>query len=464
MNYTFPNNFYWGSATSAPQSEGYHPLDGKGQNIWDYWFEQNPELFFDQVGPETTSTFSQNYREDLALLSQVGLNSLRISISWSRLIPEGTGAINEQAVIFYRDVLSTMHTLGIEPFVNLFHFDLPMPLQNVGGWENRDVVDAYATYANTCFTLFGDLVPHWFTFNEPIVIVECGYLDHFHYPCIVDSRRAAQVGYHLALAHALAVDTFRTGGFSGEIGIIVNLSPTYPKNDEPQHKYAALIADCFLNRSFLDPALKGTFPQPLVDILKKHACLPTYSDSDLAIIAQNRVDILGVNYYQPRRVQAPSTPNTHSFMPDTYFIPYEWPKRVMNPYRGWEIYPEGIFDLAMRLKTEYDNPRWYVAENGMGVENEQRFTNESGQIQDIYRIQFFYDHLTALARAINAGSNCVGYHVWTGIDNWSWLNAYKNRYGLISLDLTTQKRTVKRSGEWFYELATTNTLPKPLAK
>ncbi|MGL4624839.1 MAG: glycoside hydrolase family 1 protein [Culicoidibacterales bacterium] len=458
MKYTFPHNFYWGSATSAPQSEGHLPDDGKGQNIWDYWFEENPELFFDQVGPQTTSTFAKNYREDLRLLRSIGLNSLRLSISWSRLFPEGTGEINEQAVAFYRDIFTTMHEVGIEPFVNLFHFDLPLPLQNLGGWENRHVVSAFATYASTCFSLFGDLVAHWFTFNEPIVIVECGYLYQFHYPAVVDSKRAAQVGYHLALAHACAVAAFRSGKFPGEIGIIVNLSPIYPKDLSPEHKQAALIADCFFNRSFLDPALKGTFPQPLVDLLQAHDALPNYTEHDLAIIAENTVDILGVNYYQPRRVQAP-THQPEQLMPETYFAHYEWPERIMNPYRGWEIYPQGLFDLAIRLKNDYGNPRWYVAENGMGVENEQRFLDETGQIQDTYRIQFFHDHLSALASALESGANCVGYHVWTGIDNWSWLNAYKNRYGLIALDLATQTRTVKRSGLWFKALVETNVLP-----
>lgn len=455
----FPTGFFWGSATSAPQSEGRLPGDGKGDSIWDYWFEQNPERFFDHHSPKINSLFIQHFREDLQLLKAIGHNSLRISISWSRLIPDGTGALNPEAIKFYRTLLQTMRSLGIEPFVNLFHFDLPMALQSVGGWESRETVTAFETYATHCFTLFGDLARYWFTFNEPIVIVECGYLYQFHYPEIVDSKKAVQVGYHLALAHALATLAFKQYA-TGTIGIILNLSPVYAKSEDPDDQFAATIADCFFNRSFLDPVLTGTFPKPLLDILKQHHLLPMTTPSDRVAIQSAKIDFLGVNYYQPRRVQAPNTALPTMIMPETYFVPYEWSERVMNPYRGWEIFPQGLYDLAKRLQNDYGNPLWYVAENGIGVENEQRFRDDTGQIQDDYRIEFYTNHLKKLHQAISEGSNCLGYHVWTGIDNWSWLNTYKNRYGLISLDTNTQIRTVKKSGFWFKQLATTNTLPE----
>src|SRR5690606_12773266 len=229
----------------------------------------------------------------------------------------------------------------IEPFVTLYHFDMPLELQNEGGWESRNVVEAYKEYAIQCFQLFGDRVKKWFTFNEPIVPVEGGYLYDFHYPNIVDFKKAAQVAYHTILAHAKAIEAFRTFNFAdSKIGIVLNLTPTYPRSQNPFDVKAANICDLFFNRSFLDPAVLGEYPKELVEILREHGQLPVVGKGDLELIKQNTVDILGVNYYQPRRVKAKEhLPNPYSpFMPDWFFDYYEMPGRKMNPYRGWEIY------------------------------------------------------------------------------------------------------------------------------
>ncbi len=220
---------------------------------------------------------------------------------------------------------------------------------------------------------------------------------------------------------------------------------------------AANIADLMFNRSFLDPALRGEYPQELVALLKEHGQLPACRPEDKALLAAGVVDLLGINYYQPRRIKCrDSQVNPDSpFMPEWFFEAYEMPGRKMNPYRGWEIYEQGIYDILTNLRENYNNPRCYISENGMGVENEQRF-DENGQIQDDYRIDFVSDHLKWLHKGISEGSNCLGYHMWTFIDNWSWCNAYKNRYGFVSLDLATQKRTIKKSGEWFRETAAKN--------
>lgn len=449
----FPENFYFGSATSATQSEGSSLEGGKGKNIWDLWYELEPHRFWGEIGPENTSTFYKNYKEDIKLLKQVGHNSFRTSINWARLFPKGREDVNQEAVAFYRDVFQSLREEGIEPFVNLFHFDMPAALQEIGGWENREVVDAYRDYAATCFDLFGDLVKRWFTFNEPIVHVECGYLQNYHYPCKVDPKAAAQVAYHTALASALAVQTYHEKNQGGKIGIVLNLTPAYPRSDNPADVEAARIAELFQNKSFLDPAVKGAYDPYLIELLKKHDILPTTTPEDLEIIKNNKVDFLGVNYYQPMRVCAKANmPNPNApFMPEYYFDHYEMPGRKMNPYRGWEIYPKGLYDIAINIRDNYGNIEWMVTENGIGVENEARF-KENGQVQDDYRIEFYKDHLTWLHKGMEEGSNCIGYHVWTFIDCWSWLNSYKNRYGLVELDLETQKRTIKKSGEWFKEL------------
>ncbi|MBD8014576.1 glycoside hydrolase family 1 protein [Planococcus wigleyi] len=458
LQYKFPKGFWWGSATSATQIEGAADEGGKGRNIWDQWHENEPNRFFDGVGPASTSDFYHLYKEDIGLMKEIGHNTFRLSISWSRLIPGGRGEINPEAVDFYNNVINELIAQEIEPFVTLYHFDMPFELQEEGGWENREVVEAYAKYAGECFRLFGDRVKKWFTFNEPIVPVEGGYLYDFHYPNVVDARRAVQVAYHTMIAHARAVDVFRAAGIEGgQIGIILNLTPSYPRSQHPADLKASNAADLFFNRSFLDPAVLGEYPEELVELLREHGQLPHAEKGDQELVKSGIVDILGVNYYQPRRVKAKEhLPNPYGpFMPDWYFDNYEMPGRKMNPYRGWEIYEKGIYDIMINLRDNYGNIQSYIAENGMGVEDESRFI-ENGEIQDDYRIEFISGHLTWLHQAIEEGCNVKGYHLWSFMDNWSWMNAYKNRYGFFSVDIETKKRTPKKSAHWIKEVAEQN--------
>lgn len=455
MRYTFPKDFWWGSATSAPQSEGASSLYGKGESIWDLWFREEPQRFHNGVGPEHTSTFYQHYKDDIALLPQIGHNTLRTSISWSRLIPNGVGEVNPQAVDFYNRVIDELIATGIQPFINLYHFDMPVAMQEKGGWESREVVDAYAEFAMTCFKLFGDRVKHWFTFNEPIVPVEAGYLYDFHYPCVQDFKRAVQVAYNTMIAHALAVKNYKSLNLEGEIGIILNLTPSYPRSGSPEDVAAAELADLLFNRSFLDPAVKGAIPTELKTFINENNLTPSCLPDDEAILRAGKVDLLAVNYYQPRRIKAKETVDAENtpLMPESFFDVYIMPGRKMNPHRGWEIYEKGIYDLLTNLRENYGNIRCFISENGMGVEGEERFLNADGRIEDDYRIEFVRDHLIWVHKALQEGSNCKGYHMWTFIDCWSWCNAYKNRYGFIHLDLATQKRHIKKSGYWFANVA-----------
>lgn len=459
IQFKFPEDFWWGSSASATQTEGAADLDGKGKNIWDHWFEIEANRFFDGVGPQDTSQFYYKYKEDIQLMKEIGHNSFRLSISWSRLFPEGKGEMNEKAVEFYNNVIDALIAEEIEPFVNLYHFDMPLALQETGGWNNRETVDAYEKYAETCFSLFGDRVKKWFTHNEPIVPVEGGYLYDFHYPNEVNFRKAVQVAYHTILSSAKAIKIYKSMKLNGKIGIILNLTPSYPRSQHPADLKASVLCDAFFNRSFLDPSVKGTFPTELVDILKEEGYLPVIEDGDLAIINENTVDLLGVNYYQPRRVKAKDNlPNPDSpFMPDRYFDNYIMPGRKMNVYRGWEIYEKGVYDILINLKENYGNIECFISENGMGVEGEERFRNEDGMIEDDYRIDFISEHLKWVHKALLEGSNVKGYHLWTFMDNWSWSNAYKNRYGFVSVNLDKDnERTVKKSGYWFKDVAANN--------
>lgn len=282
--------------------------------------------------------------------------------------------------------------------------------------------------------------------------MEGGYLYDFHYPNEIDFQKAVQVAYHEILSNAKAVEAYRRLGGDGKIGIILNVTPSYPRSRHPEDVKASEIADAFFNRSFLDPAVKGEFPSLLIDILKEDGFLPDVKPGDLELIKANTVDLLGINYYQPRRVKAKEhLPNPNApFTPERFFDHYEMPGRKMNRHRGWEIYEKGIYDILMNLKDNYGNIECFVSENGMGVEGEERFRGEDGMIHDDYRIEFIKDHLKWVHKAIQEGSNVKGYHLWTFMDNWSWTNAYKNRYGFVSVNLDKNgERTIKKSGYWF---------------
>lgn len=455
-DYVFPKNFLWGAASSATQTEGASDKDGKAQNIWDYWFETEPERFRNGVGPHITSDFYNQFKDDIERMKAINFNSFRTSISWSRLLPDGVN-VNQKAVSFYNEVIDELRKHDIEPIINLYHFDMPMHFQEKGGWESREVVEAFNYYGQTAFDLFGDRVKKWTTFNEPIVPVEMGYLNHHHYPAVVDMKRAVVVAYHSMLASAKVINSYRQKQEDGEIGVILNLTPSYPRSESKEDVKAANIADLFFNRSFLDPSVLGEYPSELIELLRDYHLLPETCDGDLQLIKENTVDFLGVNYYQPRRVKEKETPvNDNAVVPESFFDPYIWSERKMNPYRGWEIYEKGMYDIAINIRDHYGNIPWYVAENGMGVENEERFMDESGMIQDDYRIEFYKEHLKWLHKGIDEGSNCFGYHVWTFMDNWSWLNGYKNRYGFYSVDIDTQERYLKKSGEWFSQVIKSN--------
>lgn len=456
---TFPENFWWGSAWSAEQAEG-RGETGKAETVWERWYKEQPYRFYNRIDSSITTDHIHRYKEDVQLMKETGHNSFRVSISWARMFPDdGVGTVNPKAIAFYKDLFTEMNQNGIKVFANLYHFDMPAKLQDKGGWESRDVVDAYVHFADTCFKEFGDLVYHWFTFNEPLGPILGSYLEDFHYPNIIDFKRGAQAAFFTTLAHAKAIQAFKKYSFESKIGVILNLSPTFPRSQNPADVQAAKIADLFYTRSFLDPMVKGEFPSALVDLLAQNQQLPAdYTESDLTIISENTAQILGLNYYEPRRVKARSSAvNPESpFLPEWFFEPHIMPGRRMNEYRGWEIYEKGIHDLCMDIKNNYGNIESFISENGMGVANEERFMDESGQVIDDYRIDFIKDHLAYLWLAIEDGCNIKGYHLWTFIDCWSWINSYKNRYGLVSLDLPTQKRTIKKSGEFYKQLSDDN--------
>lgn len=454
----FPKDFWWGAATSGPQLEG--RFNKKHANIFDYDFEKFPEHFWHGIGPDVASNFYNDFREDIRLMKKAGLNSVRTSIQWSRLIDDlEEGTVNPEAVEFYNAVIDEFLSNGIRPIINLYHFDLPVELlHKYGGWANKQVISFYVKYAEQCFRLFGDRVSDWFTHNEPMVVVEGGYLYQFHYPDLVDGKLAVQVAYNLQLASSLAIQKYRevNQNSDGKIGIILNLSPNYPASQDKEDIAAAHFADLWQNRLFMDASVKGKFPNELVEILTKDGVLWNSTLEELETIKNNKVDMFGVNFYHPNRAQRPHySPDslTVDWLPNKYFDDYKMVGARMNVDKGLEIYPQTLYNIAKNIQKNYGNIPWFVSECGIGVSNEDRYLNRDGLIEDDYRIQFVQEHLYWLHKAIDEGANCYGFHLWTPIDCFSWRNSYRNRYGLISVNIHTQKKCLKKSAYFFKNLA-----------
>lgn len=461
-HYKLPDDFFFGAAMSGPQTEGDWQGQGKIENLWDTWSNLRISDFHNRVGSYAGNDFGNRHHEDFELLKDLGLTSARTSFQWSRLLDED-GNLNPEGARFYHEIIADAHEVGIELFVNLYHFDMPTYLFRRGGWESREVVEAYAHFARIAFREFGEEVRCWFTFNEPIVEPEQRYTAGIWYPFIQNYTRARAVQYNISLAHALAVREFRSAQRDGvmrndaRIGLINCFTPPYTKeNPSDADLEAVRMTDGINNRWWLDLVTKGSLPTDVIETLSKRGVTLPARPEDAMILSDGVVDWLGANYYHPERVQAPTAERDEHGQP-LFASPYVWPKAKMNVSRGWEIYPKGIYDFGMKLKNEYPELDFYISENGMGIEREDLKKNADGQIQDDYRVEFISEHLAWIARAIQDGARCRGYHYWAVIDNWSWSNAFKNRYGLVEVDLEDNyRRRPKKSFEWFKSVAKTH--------
>lgn len=454
---TIPQDFILGAAASAWQTEGW---SGKkpGQDSWlDLWYKNDRHVWHNGYGPAVATDFINRFREDVALMKQVGLTHYRTSINWSRFLTDYENAtVDEEYAAYYDALFDEMLRQGIEPMICLEHYELPGALlEKYGGWASKHVVELFVHYAEKVFDRYHGKVTHWFSFNEPIVVQTRVYLDALRWPYEQNTGTWMQWNHHKVLATAKVVKLFREKGYDGSVGCILNPEVTYPRSRAPHDVRAAEIYDLFYNRVFLDPLVHGRYPQELVTLLEQHQVEWDYTAEELALIADNTVDELGINLYYPHRVKAPSRawhPET-PFHPAYYYEPFELPGRRMNRSRGWEIYPRIIYDMAMRIKKEYRNIDWFVAESGMGVENEAQFRNRDGVIDDTYRIDFISEHLYYALLAHEEGANCHGYMLWAFTDNVSPMNAFKNRYGLIEIDLENNRaRRAKTSASWFRQL------------
>lgn len=454
---TIPQDFILGAAASAWQTEGW---SGKkaGQDSWiDLWYKNDRHVWHNGYGPAVATDFINRFREDVALMKAAGLTHYRTSINWSRFLTDYENAtVDEEYAAWYDALFDEMHRQGIEPMICLEHYELPgVLLQTYGGWASKHVVELFTRYAEKVFERYHHKVSRWFTFNEPIVVQTRVYLDALRWPYEQNTGTWMQWNHHKVLATAKVVKLFRDKGYRGTVGCILNPEVTYPRSRAPHDVRAAEMYDLFYNRVFLDPLVHGRYPQALFSLLEQHQVQWDYTADELALIVDNTVDELGINLYYPHRVKAPSRawhPET-PFHPAYYYEPFELPGRRMNASRGWEIYPRIIYDMAMRIKQDYRNIDWFVAESGMGVENEAQFRNSDGIIEDTYRIDFISEHLYYTLLAREEGANCHGYMLWAFTDNVSPMNAFKNRYGLIEIDLNDNRaRRAKKSAAWFRQL------------
>lgn len=454
-----PKDFFFGAAMSGPQTEGAHNKDGKLPSFWDNYSDQHIHDFHNNVGSYIGNDFYNRYEEDIKILKSMNFNSFRTSIQWSRLI-DINGMLNPEGAAFYHKVIDCAKANGIEVFINLHHFDLPQHLQDRGGWLNREIVEAFGNYARIAVEEFGSKVNHWFTFNEPNVISWAKYTAAFWPPYEANYDMAFNCQYNLTLAHSVAVREFRKLKVQGlipetcDIGLINNFAPSYTKeNPSKEDLEAVRMTDGTHNRWWLDICSKGSLPQDVIDSLTELGVKIDMRDGDELLLKNGVVDWIGFNYYQPSRVQAPKVA-VDSFGNRKFADEYIWPDRKMNEHRGWEIYPKGIYDFAMKMTEECPGIPFFISENGMGVEGEDKFMNEDGIIEDDYRIDFVREHLIWINKAIQDGADCRGYHYWGAIDNWSWRNAFKNRYGFVGVNLAKgYERYKKQSAGWIAEVA-----------
>ncbi|MGL6098113.1 MAG: glycoside hydrolase family 1 protein [Fusobacteriaceae bacterium] len=456
--YKFPKDFFWGAATSGVQSEG--SQNQCNPSIWNHWHRIERNRFVEGIGPEKVCDTYNKFKDDIKLMKDINFNSFRTSIQWSRLIKNfETGEVCSDAVKFYNNYIDELIKNKIEPMMGLYHFDMPLELQEkYGGFENKKVVEMFSIFARKAFNLFGDRVKYWSTFNEPIVPVEGGYLYDFHYPNKKDPKLAVQVGYNIILAHSKVVNMYKELNLSGKIGVILNLTPTYPRSQDKEDLQAAHMADLFFNKSFLEPMLKGVFSQELCEVLKEHELIPEIRNSELKMIKKAKVDFLGVNYYVPRRVKAKEKKEIKFNSPEFYFDYYINENGRFNPYRdNNEIYPIALYDIAKNIQNDYSNIPWYLAEIGIAMDlKSEGEVGLDGLVDDKFRTDLMREHLIELHKGIEEGSNCFGVHQWTFIDCWSWTNSFKRRYGFYRLDLETGVRIKKKHAEWFSKLAKNN--------
>jgi beta-glucosidase len=428
--HVFPKDFVWGVATSAFQIEGAAQIDGKGPSIWDT-FCNTPGAIADSSNGEVACEHYTRLEEDLDLIASLGVNAYRFSVAWPRVQPIGEGAWNEAGMAFYERLVDGLIARNIQPYLTLNHWDLPQALQDKGGWASRETVHHFVAYAQGIARRLGHKVASITTHNEPWVMAFLGHESGIFAPGIKSRAIGLQVAHHLLLSHGLAVQALRKQGCKAKLGIVLNLSPMHPATLSAADHASAVLEDGKLMRWYLDPLFKGQYP---ADVLAHFgADCPVVDTGDMAAIA-TPIDFLGINYYSRSVISA-----------DQSWEAKQGGKPLTD--MGWEVYPEGLTELLVRVHKDYALPSIYITENGGAFKDEW----VGDKIHDTDRKAYLEQHIAALGDAMQAGVNIKGYMVWSLLDNFEWAFGYEKRFGIVHVDFATQKRTLKDSALWYID-------------
>ncbi|MDO8501873.1 MAG: GH1 family beta-glucosidase [Gemmatimonadaceae bacterium] len=444
-SYGFPDGFLWGAATSAYQIEGSPLADGAGASTW-HRFSHTPGMTTNGETGDVACDHYRRYRSDVGLMTELGLKAYRFSISWSRVLPEGTGRVNEAGLDFYSRLVDALLEHGITPNATLYHWDLPAALEDRGGWLNRDIAEWFADYATIMFDRLGDRVPMWATINEPWVIMDGGYMHGKLAPGHRNMYEAPIVSHNVLRAHGQAVQAFRASQSSGkgQIGIVVNLEPKYAGSDSAEDLAATARADAYMNRQYLDPLVLGKYPDEMAEIFGD--AWQEWSPGDMRLIRE-KIDFLGINYYT-RSV------TRH----DEHWLPVRasgiaQPRHV-HTETGWEVYPEALTRVLLWVKERYGDMPLYITENGAAFYDAPAPID--GVVDDPLRVAYLRGHLRAAREAMRQGVSLHGYYAWSLLDNFEWSHGTSRRFGIVHVDYATQQRTIKSSGAYYSSVIRTN--------
>ncbi len=441
---SFPSDFVWGAATASYQIEGAAHEDGRGESVWDR-FCATPGKVRNGDSGEVACDFYHRYRDDVALMRELGLDAFRFSIAWPRVLPEGRGRVNEAGLDFYDRLVDELLAHEIEPFVTLFHWDTPQALEDAGGWPARATAEAFVEYAEVVAARLGDRVRHWITHNEPWVYAWIGHSWGKHAPGRTSESDAVATAHHLLLSHGWAAEAIRRVTPESEVGITLNLAHSYPASDSPEDEAAAWHVDGEGNRWFLDPLFRGSYPADLLE--RNELVAPFVEDGDLDAIAAP-LDFLGVNNYF-RFIVSDSADGPRI------------ERNAENEYTdmGWEVYPDGLHKLLVRVARDYEPNAIYITENGAAF-GDVRVHN--GRVHDPERTAYIQSHIAAVGRAVADGSPIKGYFVWSMLDNFEWAFGYSKRFGIVYIDYPTLERVPKDSFYWYRDfIGTRERTPQP---
>ena len=427
--------FTWGVATSSYQIEGAAKEGGRGPSIWDTFSRVTGAIVNGDNGDIACDHYNR-YTEDLDLIKWLGVNAYRFSIAWPRIFPNGTGSPNQSGIDFYDRLIDGALERGITPWPTLYHWDLPQALQDKGGWNNRECAQWFAEYAHLMAEKFGDRVKNWTTLNEPFCSAWLGYLFGVMAPGIKDLQTAINASHHLLLGHGLATQAIRSVNSDLRVGIVLNLTPAIPLHDSAADLAAAKLADGFDNRWYADPIFKGSYPKDIVEGFGKE--VPIHSGDMQAI--SSPLDFLGINFYTRQTITSDESAKPLPYKPILV-------DGVERTAMGWEVHPQSLSDIIMRVHHEYAPPEIYITENGSAWEDSM----VDGKIDDKSRVSYLERHLDAMLAAKSQGAPVLGYFAWSLMDNFEWAFGYSKRFGIVYVDYETQVRTVKASGHYYKE-------------